>query len=113
MSYVKNVTAWYRKKLDAILERRPEYARSSSGKTDFFFTPDPNKSFNRGFTPYLLNEKDSRSISSPDTPKSMGEYIGTVKQVCSKSITVAGVQKLNNGDGICFFMNPVYLKGFE
>lgn len=39
MSYVKNVTAWYRKKLDAILERRPEYMRSSSGKTDFFLLP--------------------------------------------------------------------------
>ena len=113
MSYVKNVTAWYRKKLDAILERRPEYVRSSSGKTDFFFTPDPNKSFNRGFTPYLLNEKDSRSISSPDTPKSMGEYVGTVKQVSSKSITVAGTQKLNNGDGICFFNESGIFEGFR
>lgn len=113
MSYVKNVTAWYRRKLDAILERRPEYARSSSGKIDLFFTPDPNKSFNRGFTPYLLNEKDSRSISSPDTPKSIGEYIGIVKQVSSKSITVAGVQKLNNGDGICFFNESGMFEGFR
>ncbi len=113
MSYVKNVTAWYRKKLDAILERRPEYIRASSGTTDFFFTPDPNKSFNRGFTSYLLDTKDSSPISSPDTPKSMGEYIGNVKQVSAKSITIAGIVRLNNGDGLCFFNESGVFEGFR
>lgn len=113
MSYVKNITAWYRKKLDAVFERRSEYVRASSGTTDLFFSPDPYKSFNRGFTPYLLSERDMNSIASPDTPKSMGEYIGTVKQVSSKAITVAGVRKLNNGDGLCFLNESGVFEGFR
>lgn len=113
MSYVKNVTAWYRKKLDAILDRRPEYIRASSGTTDFFFTPNPYKSFNRGFTPYLLDKKDVIDIPSPDTPKSIGEYVGMVKRVSSKSITIGGTVKLNNGDGLCFFNDSGVFEGFR
>ncbi len=113
MSYVKNITAWYRKKLDAIFESRSEYVRASSGTTSFFFTPDPYKSFNRSFTPYLLNERDVNSIASPDTPKSMGEYVGVVKQVSSKAMTVAGVHQLNNGDGLCFLNESGVFEGFR
>lgn len=113
MSYVKNITAWYRKKLDAILERRSEYTRASSGTTGFFFTPDPYKSFNRSFTPYLLDGQDVDAVASIDTPKSMGEYIGTVKQVSSKTITVAGVKGLNNGDGLCFLNEAGVFDGFR
>ena len=51
VSYVKNVTAWYRKKLDAILARRPEYRRASAGHSTYTFQPVAEKSFNRGFIP--------------------------------------------------------------
>ncbi|KAA6308860.1 putative protease YdcP, partial [termite gut metagenome] len=72
ISYVKNITAFYRQKLDAIFMRHPEYHRSSSGACKFFFTPQPDKSFNRGFTTYFLYKR-SKDIYSFDTPKSLGE----------------------------------------
>lgn len=50
VSYVKNVTAAYRSKLDAIFARRKEYVRASSGTCRFDFTPRLDKSFSRGFT---------------------------------------------------------------
>ena len=55
VSYVKNVTAAYRQKLDAIFARRKEYTRSSSGKCRFDFKPQLDKSFSRGFTRYFLH----------------------------------------------------------
>lgn len=48
VSYVKNVTAYYRKKLDAILKRRKEYVRASSGTVKLEFTSQLDKSFSRG-----------------------------------------------------------------
>ena len=41
VSYVKNITAYYRQQIDAVLSRRPEYHRSSLGEEKFLFTPDP------------------------------------------------------------------------
>ncbi len=55
VSYVKNVTAAYRQKLDAIFARRPEYVRASSGTCNFEFKPQLDKSFSRGFTHYFLH----------------------------------------------------------
>ena len=49
-SYVKNVTAAYSSRLNAILEHRKEYRRASSGLVRYSFSPDVAKSFNRGFT---------------------------------------------------------------
>ncbi len=54
VTYVKNVTAAYRRKLDAILARRKEYTRASSGTCRFDFQPQLDKSFSRGFTHYFL-----------------------------------------------------------
>lgn len=54
VSYVKNVTAYYRKKLDEIIKRREEYIRASSGHCKYEFTPQLNKSFSRGFTNYFV-----------------------------------------------------------
>lgn len=50
VDYVKNITAYYRKKLDAVLSRRPEYRRASAGRSTYTFEPVAEKSFNRGFT---------------------------------------------------------------
>ena len=55
VSYVKNVTAAYRRKLDAIFARRKEYARASSGSCRYAFNPQLDKSFSRGFTHYYLH----------------------------------------------------------
>lgn len=112
VTYVKNVVAWYRQKLDAIIRRRPEYRRASSGKVTLDFRPQPDKSFNRGFTHYFL-EGRTPDISSPDTPKSMGEEMGTVKEVRGNSFTVAGLKPFNNGDGLCYLDANGRLQGFR
>jgi len=112
VSYVKNITAYYRQKLDAILERRPEYGRASSGRSVFSFKPIPEKSFNRGFTPYFLKERKA-DITSFDTPKSLGEEIGVVKEIKGNSFTIAGLKQLNNGDGLAFFNARGELEGFR
>ena len=105
MAYVKNCTAYYRQALDRIFERRPEYRRSSTGVSTIDFTPRLEKSFNRGFTHYFLDGRTAAPIASPDTPKSLGEYVGEVKQTDRNSFVVAGTTALHNGDGLCY-VNP-------
>lgn len=90
-SYVKNVVAYYRHRLDEIIAKSNGlYIRSSYGQSEIKFRPQLDKSFNRGFTHYFLDGPRPSSISSPLTPKSMGEIITDVSQ-------------LHNGDGISFF----------
>lgn len=110
--YVKNITAYYRKKLDAILSRRPEYHRASAGRSIYTFEPVAEKSFNRGFTSFLL-EGRTADITAFDTPKSLGEPVGTVKEIKGNSFTVAGLKQLNNGDGLVFFNKKGELEGFR
>ena len=112
VSYVKNITAYYRNKLDEIFSRRPEYLKASSGNTTPFFIPEPAKSFNRGFTTYLLNGR-TKEIASPDTPKSFGEPIGNVKYLDRNYFTVSGQKAIHNGDGLCFLDNKKELQGFR
>lgn len=112
VTYVKNVTAYYRKRLDALFEKRPEYKRASSGTVTFFFEPSVTKSFNRGFTNYFL-KKRTTDITAFDTPKSLGEEIGTVKERGKEYFTMAGAQPVSNGDGIVFFNDKNILEGFR
>lgn len=112
VSYVKNVTAYYRKKLDAIFARRNEYARSSSGTCSYEFTPQLDKSFSRGSTNYFLLDR-SNDIFSFNTPKSLGEEMGTVKEIRGNYLTVAGLKDFNNGDGVCFIDETGKLNGFR
>ncbi|MDR1763076.1 MAG: U32 family peptidase [Dysgonamonadaceae bacterium] len=112
ISYVKNITAFYRRKLDAIIERRPEFVRASSGVSTPFFVPEPAKSFNRGFTSYFLTEQKP-DIASPYTPKSLGEPIGNVKDLNRRFFTISGRKAVHNGDGLCFFNERKELQGFR
>lgn len=112
VDYVKNITAYYRQKLDAVLVRRPEYRRASAGTSTYTFEPVAEKSFNRGFTPFLLQGRTA-DITAFDTPKSLGEPVGTVKEIKGKSFTVAGLKQLNNGDGLVFFNRKGELEGFR
>jgi len=112
VSYVKNITAYYRKRLDEIFSRRPEYIKASSGITVPFFVPDPAKSFNRGFTTYFLNGRN-QTVASPDTPKSLGEPIGNVKDLNRNYFTVSGQKIIHNGDGLCFIDGKKELQGFR
>ncbi len=111
-SYVKNVTAAYSKALDKVIERRQEYRRASSGHSEVMFTPNVNKSFNRGFTDYFLYGRQA-DIWSPDTPKSRGELMGQVRVVGRGWITVSGTGSFNNGDGLCYIGQDGELKGYR
>ena len=112
VSYVKNVTAAYRQKLDAIFARRTEYVRASSGTCSFDFKPQLDKSFSRGFTHYFLQGR-GQEITSFDTPKSLGEEMGTMKEQRGNYLTVAGVKPFHNGDGVCFLDEQGRLQGFR
>ena len=112
VSYVKNVTAWYRRRLDEIFKRRPEFCKASSGHVALRFDPQPEKSFNRGFTNYFLDGR-TPDIFSFHTPKAVGEAVGTVKAVQGNHIVVAGVKPFANGDGLCFLDAQGNLQGFR
>ena len=110
--YVKNITAYYRKKLDAILEKRSDIKKSSQGTTTFFFEPNPDKSFRRSATDYFLNGRH-RDISQPETPKSVGEEIGIITYVSAQYIEIKTEKDIHNGDGLCFFAKDGTLSGFR
>ena len=112
VSYVKNVRAAYRQKLDAILARRKEYVRASSGSCRYAFKPQLDKSFSRGFTHYFLHGR-TRDVFSFDTPKSLGEEMGTMKEARGNYLTVAGLKSFNNGDGVCYIDEQGKLQGFR
>lgn len=112
-SYVKNVTAWYRQRIDEIVRRRPsDYCRSSVGHETFSFEPQLERSFNRGFTDYFLKGR-SRDLIQSETPKSIGQMVGTVKEIRRDSFNVAGVCSFTNGDGLCFIDDNHKLQGFR
>jgi collagenase-like PrtC family protease len=105
MGYVKNITAHYRTLLDQIIERRPEFARASSGRTTFSFTPDPEQNFNREFTDYFVGGRKA-DIGAFDTPKNPGLPIGYVSKVGDKWVELQTDSPdivLNNGDGLCYY----------
>ena len=107
VGYVKNVVAYYRRAIDKVIGRNPErYRRSSHGKVEFTFEPAIEKSFNRGFTHYFLDErrpKDGTPIASIDTPKSQGEYLGRVTRCNGNSLTIDTHATLANGDGLSYY----------
>lgn len=112
VSYVKNVTAYYRQKLDALFKRRKEYVRASSGSVKLAFRAQLDKSFSRGFTDYFAHGRNP-GIFSFNTPKSLGEEVGTVKEIRGNYITVAGVKAFSNGDGLCYLDAQGRLQGFR
>jgi putative protease len=112
VSYVKNVTAYYRQAIDAILDRRPEYKRASQGVSTYTFTPQLDKSFNRGFTDYFLTGRRSE-VYSFATPKAVGEPVGHVKTLGRGYIAVSSATTFHNGDGLCFIDEQGQLQGFR
>ncbi|SIR94614.1 putative protease [Aquipseudomonas alcaligenes] len=99
MGYVKNITAHYRKELDAILEDRPDLARASSGRTAHFFQPDPDKTFHRGSTDYFVTERKV-DIGAFDSPTFTGLPVGHVEKVNKRDLIAVTDTPLSNGDGL-------------
>jgi len=102
LSYVKNITAHYRQLLDEIIAQNPEFTRASSGTSTFTFEPQPEKTFNRGYTDYFANERQD-DIGAFDSPAFVGELIGEVVEIGDNWFTVNAEKPFNNGDGICFY----------
>lgn len=99
MGYVKNITAYYRQRLDDILEGRPDLARASSGRTVHFFVPDPDKTFHRGSTDYFVSERKI-DIGAFDSPTFTGLLVGQVEKVGKRDLQVVTHEPLSNGDGL-------------
>ena len=112
LSYVKNITAHYRRLLDEFLDQSPEYRRASSGRCSFTFTPRPEKTFNRGATDYFVNHRQA-DIGAFDTPKFSGEPIGEVMHLAADWLEVDATLPLNNGDGLSYFDNHRELAGLR
>lgn len=99
MHYVKNITAHYRQLLDEILTERPDLARASSGYTQHFFVPDPDKTFHRSSTDYFVNGRQ-QSIGAFDSPKFIGLPVGEILSIGKQELTVQTTSALTNGDGL-------------
>ncbi len=113
MAYVKNVTAAYSERLNAIIRQHPDqYCRASKGYCEYTFKPDLHRTFNRGYTTYFLNGRQP-DITSFDTPKAVGEFVGTVKEIRGNSFNVAGVTSFANGDGLCFLNEERKFEGLR
>lgn len=107
LSYVKNITAYYRQLLDSMMEG---HEKVSSGSCTYTFTPDPDRTFNRGYTDYFLRGR--QPMASFDTQKSLGKRIGKVTAIGRRTLTLDGSEPLANGDGLCYFDADHRLQGF-
>lgn len=112
VGYVKNVTAYVRRKLDAVLSGMPEKSRASAGRPVFFFEPDPEKTFNRGLTEYFIHGR-GHDAENFDTPKFRGPEVGRVVAVGPGYIEIEGKTDLHNGDGLTFFGRDDILTGLR
>ncbi len=91
IGYVKNIVSYYRQKLGK---------GCSSGRSIYSFTPNPEKSFNRGFTEYFL--KGRTDCFNQESPKSRGEYLGEVIEINKNWIKIKTDKKIHAQDGIYF-----------
>ena len=107
-AYVVNTTAYYRQALDKILNNYG-LRRSSVGNSEYEFEPNLNRTFNRGYTTFYLDE-EKKDIATVNYNASIGEFVGVV-QSAKKNYFSLKTSILNNGDGICFFNENKELMG--
>lgn len=98
-SYVKNVVAFYRQLIDQLRVRRDDFVPTSEGCCTYTFEPKLEKSFNRGFTSYFADGK-REPMWNFESPKSMGEKVGTIAKVNRDNFEIETAEELHNGDGL-------------
>ena len=106
ITYVKNITRYYRSVIDEFISKNEYYSKSSHGSIHKSFTPDPDKSFNRGYTTLFIDGKRGKWRSTESTG-SLGEYIGTIDKVLKSdryniTFSVKSDKQIRNGDGLLF-----------
>ncbi|HHT03951.1 MAG TPA: hypothetical protein GX005_06495, partial [Bacteroidales bacterium] len=116
LAYVKNITSYYSQEINKFIGSNNQYSRSSIGKTDINFTPDVERSFNRGFTSFNIEGKKDK-IGNLDTAKAIGKYIGKVAEINLSGrnhhfIQISTKEEIVNGDGLCFFNSRGDIEGF-
>ena len=107
-SYVKNIVRHYRSVLDRFIEENPAYVQYSFGHPAGGFTPDPDLTFNRGYTTCFIDGRRDK-WGSPDAARSIGEYMGEISSVRGKTVTIKPSEgmlrhPLSNGDGLSFVL---------
>lgn len=114
--YVSNVVAAYSHALDDIVAASDgRYCRDSLGRSDYGFSPDVSRTFNRRFTPYFLdgNPPSATSMASLDSPKWIGLPVAKVTSCNGRRLKVKQSEPLNNGDGLGFFAKDGHYCGFR
>ncbi|MBN2340615.1 MAG: U32 family peptidase [Deltaproteobacteria bacterium] len=98
-AYVQTTVTAYRQALNRLLDARglPFRDRLSEGVSG-----EVQKVFQRGFVSHFADGNDR--MAGLLTPKMVGEPVGKVAAVRSKSVRLEGVS-LHAGDGLCFFKN--------
>jgi putative protease len=108
-SYIKNIVRHYRDKIDEFIAGNPLYVKSSYGSLYGGFVPNPDYTFNRGYTSLFISGERGQ-WNSNDSAKGKGERAGIVSEVMKDKTGnlifdfKADVQ-INNGDGL-FFVTP-------
>lgn len=110
--YVRNITAYYRHRLDAVLSAKPWTQRPSQGKTLCGLASDLEKSYHREYTDFNLSGKRG-DWAVFDTPKATGAKVGRILAVEKHqpgrySGMVLRVRpdteiSFSKGDGLCFY----------
>ena len=111
-NYLKNTTVHYRRKLDNFFNQYTDYGQLSSGFSISGFEPDTSLTFSRGASKYFINGRNS-SMTSFDTPKSAGEYVGVVYRCKGRILEIEPVKDLNNNDGLTWFDTGGTLNGVK
>ena len=111
-SYVKNIVRHYDMALNAFIANPPGYSRASLGRVRGGFTPDPEKTFNRGYTSLFIDGKRGK-WNSEDSAKAIGELLGQVAAVRGNIVTLDGGKKVANGDGLTFVSGGVEVAGMR
>lgn len=99
--YVKNVVRYYREVIDRFLEGNPTYRKASSGRLEGGFTPNPGRTFTRGWTEAFLQGRKER-LASEDAAKALGEPVGEIQSVKGRDVLLKTDKTLANGDGLSF-----------
>lgn len=100
-SYVANVTNYYHRLIEESLKSRQHVGRIGSGVIRTAFEPDPERSFNRGYSSYFFAGRPETLVNM-DTPKSMGKLVGRLIEAKGNRWVVDTKVAIANGDGLCY-----------